>query len=296
MLIEDMSTRPMIVWRIVRVAAQFWRFGTLRIVKWLRAMTASPCVLERPFAGLQLYEDVSRYTTQGLLYLEGERYITERFLLAQLVRPGMRIVDVGANVGYYTLLFERLAGPDASIVAIEPSRENVQELRRNVERNGLRNVRIHTIAVGAYSGEATLAESLNGRVVPPGEGTHQVQMRTLDELLPERIDFLKIDVEGYESFVVDGARRVLERDRPILFLEFHPELVPSMPDTFESLRARLSDIYQSIAYYDVPSSTTALRKILSRYADTNECRRLPGPPDAPMHVGRAGGTFWMVCR
>lgn len=268
----------------------------MRVVERLRAGTSSPCIAHRPFAGFELYLDLSRYATEGLLYIEGERFVSERFLLARLVKPGMRIVDVGANIGYYLLLFEQLAGAGASIVAIEPSRANLTELRLNIERNGLRNVELHELALGAASGDVWLAESINSYIVPNGEGAYRVPVRRLDELMTGRVDFLKIDVDGYEGSVLEGARRVLERDRPIVFLEFHPLLVATYGHSFESIHALLSTFYTSIEYYDIPHPMPAMRKIGARYFGVNHYRHLPGPPAAPMHQGRAEGTFWIVCQ
>ena len=268
----------------------------MRTVERLRARTTRPCVVHRPFAGFELYLDLSRYATQGLLYLDGEHFVAERSLLARLVKPGMRIVDVGANIGYYLLLFEQLAGPEASIVAIEPSRVNLAELKLNIERNGLRNVQLHEVALGNKSGEAWLAESINSYVVPNGEGSYRVPVQTLDELVIGRVDFLKIDVDGYEGAVLDGARRVLERDRPIVFLEFHPLLVTPYGHSFASVHTLLSTFYTSIEYYDIPYPMPAIQRIGARYFGVNGYRRLPGPPAAPMHEGRAEGTFWIVCQ
>jgi len=283
-------------WRRARAIAEFWRFNPLSTAARLREATPGPCMLHRPFAGGELYVDVSRYTSQGLLYLTGERFVAERGLLARLIRPGMRIVDAGANLGYYTLLFEQLAGPKASIAAIEPSRANLPELRMNIAKNGLANVELHEVALGAASGEAWLAESINSQVVPSGEGSYRVPVRTIDEMPLGRVDFLKIDVEGYEGFVLEGARGVLARDRPIVFLEFHSQLVTPYGHSFETIHALLSSVYSSIEYYDVPYPLPLVSKVLRYYGGADVCRKLDGPPAEPMDVGRADGTFWMVCR
>jgi len=283
-------------WRLLRLTVWLWRFNTLRLAKFMLKRTVNPYILHRRFADAQLNLNVSRGGAQGLLYLEGERFVVERFLLAALVKQGMRIVDVGANIGYYTLLFKRLAGPSAAIIAIEPSPENLPELRLNIEGNELQNVKLLEVAVGARAGTAWLLEGINSGVVAPNKGSYEVPVRSLDELLTDRVDLLKIDVEGYEGFVLEGARNVIQRDRPVIFLEFHPTAVAQFGHSFESLHTILAQAYNSISYYDVAQPSAILRKIARNYLGMDPCRRLPGPPAAPMHSGRENGTFWIVCQ
>jgi FkbM family methyltransferase len=287
-------------WQRARAFSQFWRFNTMRTVSRLREQTPGPCIVHRPFAGHELYVDLSRYDSQGLLYFEGERFVTERSLIARLVKPGMRIVDCGANLGYYMLLFEKLAGPTSVIDAIEPSRANLTELRLNIERNQLKNVRLHEVALGAAAGEAWLAESINSHVLAASEDqslrAYRVPVQPLDELITGRVDLLKIDVDGFEGFVLEGARRLLARDRPVVFLEFHPLLVKPYGHSFASIHAELSRVYSSISYYDVPQPMPVARKVLEHYFGADGYRQLPGPPAEPMEQGRAEGTFWIVCR
>ena len=98
-------------------------------------------LLERRLFGHRFVCDVSRAGPQKLLYLIGERYVSEARLVKSLLTPGMKVADVGANVGYYTLMFAQVLGPAARIIAIEPSPENLLELKFNVRRNKLCNVR-----------------------------------------------------------------------------------------------------------------------------------------------------------
>jgi FkbM family methyltransferase len=203
---------------------------------------------------------------------------------------------VGANIGYYTLLLRQLIGPSGAIIAIEPSPENLPELRLNIESNMLQNVKLLEVAVGAAAGKVSLLKGMNSGVVPLNEGSYEVPIQSLDEILTEPIDLLKIDVEGYEGYALEGARNVIKRDRPLIFLEFHPTAAAQFGHSFDSIHALLAQSYDSISYYDVPQPSSAIRKIAKNYLGMDSCRRLPGPPAAPMHVGRENGTFWMVCR
>jgi FkbM family methyltransferase len=251
-------------------------------------------VLSRPFFGYRLHVDVSRTSTQGLLYLEGERLIVERDLLGMLARPGNRVVDVGANIGYYVLLFRRLIGPDAAIDAFEPDPDNRVELERNVRANALPNVRLHAAAVGARAGTVALAPGLNSKV--EASGTVQVPMVTLDAAVSGRVDLLKIDVDGYEGFVLEGAQGLLERERPALFLELHPQLVPPEHDVarlVEGLRA----LYPEVELWQPARSSGLLPKLAERYLPGHAVHRFADPDRllAACSAGEHRETFWAVC-
>jgi len=129
----------------------------------------------------------------------------------ELVRPGMVCWDVGANVGFYTLLFAELVGPQGKVFAFEPLGRNVDLLRRHVEINGYRNVRIFPCALADFDGEVSFDPGPNpsiGRIAP--SGPLRVPCARADTLLAtgevEAPDVIKIDVEGAEAAVLRGAR------------------------------------------------------------------------------------------
>jgi len=168
-------------WRLLRLICTVWRLGTLRIVNTLLRSTSSPCVLSRRFCGGRLHLDVGRSAAQGQLFLLGENHVDERFLLAELITPGMTIVDVGANIGYYVLLFAKLGGPRSTIIAIEPSPETLPELRLNIANNHLSSVRLIASAVGAEAGSVSFNAGLNGGVAQAG--VYTVPIAALDDLV-----------------------------------------------------------------------------------------------------------------
>lgn len=147
------------------------------------------------------------------------------FLIAH-VRPGDTVYDVGANVGYFTLIAAQLVGPQGRVVAFEPLPQNAAALRRNVELNGLDHVVVAEAAVSARNGTAVLsvgdsdqeATLLGGRTA----GTVTVATTTLDAAL-ERWGapaVLKVDIEGAEHEALPAATAVLAR-RPALLCEVH---------------------------------------------------------------------------
>lgn len=168
------------------------------------------------------------------LYVCGSFEPNEFALLDRILRPGMVFVDVGANDGYYTLFAARRIGAGGRVIAVEPSTRERVNLKRNIARNGLANVTVIPAALGAVCGTADLqlAQGVHsghntlGRFANDGvkaESVERVTMRTLDEVAGEigldRIDFMKIDVEGAEAAVIVGARRVIEAARPLILLE-----------------------------------------------------------------------------
>jgi FkbM family methyltransferase len=170
--------------------------------------------------------------------------------LARLVRPGMTVVDVGANFGYYTLLFGELVGPHGHVVAIEPSPQALPLLRRSVELNGhSKRTRIVASALGIEAhGQGLLympdGEPKNACLVTqrdiPGGLTVDVPTTSLDELsrdLP-RVDIVKIDAEGGEFDAIAGMAGLIARDRPSIVLEFNPGRYGD-PRTFLDVMSRV---------------------------------------------------------
>ena len=283
---------------LARGFSVFWRFAGLRLAKRVFRGTQGPLPAERGFAGYRLALDLAHDVYSQLLYLEGVRLIGERFLLGSMLQPGMRVVDVGANIGYMLLLFECAVGAAGEVLCIEPSPENLPTLRRNIECNGLRNVRLVEAAVGSSRGQVGFRAGINGGVTGGSDSAYQVPMVTLDTLVPDRVDFLKIDVDGYEGQALLGATEVLRRDRPVVFLEFHPLLVTRFGHSFESVMALLLPHYANVTFWEQPEPMTLGKKIAVRYFAADPLRQFDAmrvPPER-LHEGREFGTFWIVCR
>jgi hypothetical protein len=165
-------------YRLGRARAALWRFRTLAYAERLFAGAPHPSVVERPFFGYRLCLDVSRSNAQRLLYLEGERFLVEAPLLKSLLAPGMHVVDVGANIGYYLLFLARQVGLRGTITCIEPEPDNLIELERNLQCNGPLPAHLHATAAGAEQGRAMLAPGINGSLTASGPRTITVAVHT----------------------------------------------------------------------------------------------------------------------
>ncbi len=173
-----------------------------------------------------------------LRYLTGDAEPEVQEALAALVEPGQTVYDVGANIGFFTMLCSRLVGPEGRVFAFEPIPENLATLRHNVALNGLSNVTIVEQALSSSTGTAEMFvspwsafHSLNVEGASkqsdhePQEGQITVQTVTLDEFAGREgvrsPDLLKVDVEGAELIVLEGAPETLHSRRPLLLCELH---------------------------------------------------------------------------
>jgi FkbM family methyltransferase len=155
----------------------------------------------------------------------------QQALLAHL-RPGARFWDVGAHCGFFSMLASRLVGAQGEVVSFEPCDENRARLDEAVRLNGAGNVRVIPRAVGASSGTARMrawaTSTTWSTVAPEGSGGPlvEVQQRTLDECARELgpPDLIKIDVEGAELGVLEGAKNLIDSLTPRLIIEFHDEI------------------------------------------------------------------------
>jgi FkbM family methyltransferase len=181
--------------------------------------------LKRCRDGALIYNINDRYIGHALDKY-GEISRGEVMFLRQLIQAGMIVVEVGANIGHLTVPFARLAAPGGTVIAFEPQRIVYQMLCGNVALNALDNVLVYNYAVGRAPGAITvppvdyrLPGNFGGVSVGAFASGETVQLVTIDSLALHRCDFMKIDVEGMELEVLEGARATVERCRPRLYVE-----------------------------------------------------------------------------
>ncbi len=177
----------------------------------------------------------------------------EMVKLFRAVASGSRVVlDVGANIGCTALLFGQLA---QSVHAFEPAPSTYAFLEQNVGRSGLRNITLHNYGVGAVAGEFSLTFSpvnrsggfvSNQTQATEGHIVETIQIRQLDEVVRTldlaAVDFIKIDVEGFEGDVLRGAKDTLAKFRPNVVMELNHFCLnalqrTSVPEFFDLIRS-----------------------------------------------------------
>ena len=154
----------------------------------------------------------------------------ETSLLSAEIRPGMTIVDVGANIGYYTLLFSKLTGDQGRVYAFEPEPQNFSLLQQNLARNQRTNVVALNRAVSDRAGESFLYLSTENygdhQAYPSEDGRRKVPitMTRLDDCVKGPIDLIKMDVQGFEAHALNGMEAVIAASPGLtIFTEFWPE-------------------------------------------------------------------------
>ena len=176
--------------------------------------------------GSPLDPEPLRLPPEGSLWL-GESDRWDLLHARSFLRPGAVIFDVGANFGYYALMLAAALRGECEVHAFEPSASTHARLVKHIALNGMECVHPHRLALSDVPGTA----SMNSRQGNSGAsflelGGGEVAVTTLDEFVEgrdlRRLDFMKIDVEGFEERVLRGGERTLRRLRPIVLLEVQP--------------------------------------------------------------------------
>jgi len=186
----------------------------------------------REVAGVSLYlDDADLSVAQVIAAGAYEPHLIKFFQL--FLREGMKVVDAGANVGLYTMISARAVGPRGRVWSFEPNSENCRFIVASAAANGFENIELFPVALGSERGFVyfTSAIGSNGgmqelaknnaldpscRIVP--------QLR-LDDIAIPNLDFMKMDVEGAEALLMQGAEHTLERCRPVIVSEFSDEML-----------------------------------------------------------------------
>lgn len=168
------------------------------------------------------------------------------------LKEGMTFVDVGANVGYYTLMAASLVGRHGRVLAFEPSPYAFSRLEETIARNNLRQVRAIPAGLSDTNGESRLfvsagkANHTPSMVPNAGGQAVAVPVRRLDDYLSQHgvdhVDFMKIDVEGFEPNVIRGAGKYIERGKiHAILCEFNADWLSANKSSAEALYELLTD-------------------------------------------------------
>jgi FkbM family methyltransferase len=195
------------------------------------------------------FEEDDNFVGQRMALGKYEPY--ESQLILSKVKSGDKVIDVGANIGYYTVLLAKKAGETGRVWAIEPEGKSLEILKKNIRENRLKNVK----AIRAAASDKE--EEMELRISKKNKGDHKlfgggmrerVKTIVLDEILAKegKIRMIKIDTQGWEPKVIEGAKKIIERDRPIIFMEYSPASYKEAGLEEKRMREFLVAIYSEI--------------------------------------------------
>jgi FkbM family methyltransferase len=271
-----------------------WLHSRLNAARW--AYAGYTIVPLETSGSLKLYRD-SRLSDL-IRYGDFER--AERNFAQRLLKPGDVFVDVGANIGLYSVLAAGLVGAKGRVIAFEPSRRTYLRLLENVRRNRFQNVECVNAALSDVSGTTrlyaggpdmdawnSLSQSTNGR----SPAAEEISTTTWDEYsakhaLEDRVTLMKIDVEGWETAVLRGARRALGgQNAPILQVEFCEENARAAGSSCSDLQNAILELgYEIYEYRAADNSMIAV----SRESRNDDCN-LYAVKDLDSVLSRLGG-------
>jgi FkbM family methyltransferase len=188
-----------------------------------------PAIILADVQGLKIYAESK--SVLGIIFAVKGSYEEETtHLFSEVVKEGMTVLDIGANIGYYSLLAGRQVGKLGKVFAFEPWKESFALLEKNIDVNGFKNIKPIAKAVShqcgrqrLFLGNDPLVHSLSARA---GKDYIEVDVTTVDEFVCEEnisVDLIKVDVEGLEMEVLEGMADTICKNPSLkLIVEFAP--------------------------------------------------------------------------
>lgn len=190
--------------------------------------------VERQIYGYRMLLDLQDRGISRTLLLFGQREVEHKVMLERVLKPGMSVLDIGANIGYYALMELGMIGPSGRLIAVEPSPSNVALLKRNLALNGYRDIEVHQAAVSDQIGtRAFFMSEMSNLNTFHDTGTGSLHLRgdtidvattTVPTVMAGRpLDLIRMDVEGHEVDVLAGLLPAIERGEmaPMVIFETH---------------------------------------------------------------------------
>ena len=264
-----------------------------------------------------LHTDAQMVSRQGLRFALDTRCGIDRWiyylgvyeradtqLMLRMLQPGWVVLDVGANIGWYTLMAAKALAGTGAVHAFEPAPEEFARLSQNLALNGFRNVTLHEQALSDSAGQGLLTElrdaGMTRLATSTDSSSRPVSMNTLDLFARAtalgRLDFVKVDIEGAELRFLQGGRSTLARLRPTLMIELHEQNLAAFGTTPELLVRELEQmdyrLYRTtrkgLEAFHAPHPRSTLMNVIALPTELAAARRLSWPAleaTAARHAG-----------
>jgi FkbM family methyltransferase len=165
-----------------------------------------------------------------IIYYQNSYEAWDTLFLETVIQPGWVVLDIGANIGWYSLMASKKVGSDGKIFAFDISLDEMKKLKRNVELNQLTTVEPLLIAMSDKPGKVFITETKSAGTTSLAtaaqQGTIEIEATSLDHFVAQRqitrLDLIKIDIEGAEVGFLAGGKQSLQRFQPVLMMELNP--------------------------------------------------------------------------
>ena len=198
----------------------------IKLPKWFLKKPKGPTIVSTRFGFNIKVDPIFDKNIENVIYERGVYEQGTVSLVQQILSPGDTFVDVGANIGFLSLVGASTVGKKGEVLAFEPVPSTYELLVENKELNGFTQLQTFAFAIGNEAGQVKIypedqnrggASILNVR----SEVGVNIEVKRLDDLvLAKKIDLIKIDVEGYELEVLKGAENKIREDKPVMIIEF----------------------------------------------------------------------------
>lgn len=222
-------------------AVAAWRWGTVPKVN----RTDGLALVE----GLELLvPDPTRSSLSRRLVERGVTELDFTDMARTVTRPGDVVLDVGASIGYFSVLFSKWVGPTGKVRAYEPWPSARAYLLANLSRNRLRNVTLDSRALADVDGDGSISAPTYRLVLGPSSDPDAMAVTAarFDSIAEasglDRLDIVKMDIEGAEGRALAGMMATLRRFRPVLLLEVHPEMLAIHGHDLAGIHRSLDDL------------------------------------------------------
>ena len=217
---------------------------------------------------LEVNPDDEGLSAELLVYGSHEPTTTE--FISNYLKKNMICVDVGANIGYYSTLYSKIVEKSGKVISIEPSPVNFQYLKNNLELQNFNNFQLFNCACGENQNNVKfLIDKRANKCMVVGDDFSSttssivtIPVRTLDDIVSEcqvkNIDFIKMDVEGYEWYAIQGSLETIQKFKPTIQIEIHFNRIGM--DITKKLLIYFKKENYKIIYHDIKSDRNLFQK------------------------------------
>lgn len=221
----------------------------------------------------------------NVISLTGDYEAYETSIILNNIKKGDTVVDIGANIGFHTILFANKIGPQGKVYAFEPDPVSYKILLKNIKANNFKNVIASPLAISNKKAVLNLYKSKDNygdnRVYSSDISSTNLTIKadSLDNFFSDlitkgkKISLLKIDTQGFEPFVIQGAKKLIKKYKPILFFEYWPYGYHSSKSNGTEMLNYLKKIYKDL--YLIDDNNEKIKKVDIKFIN-KYCEQLNG--------------------